>query len=162
MKKLSLPINVISVFLCGLVVQMSYDASGHAAWSLLISAVRQSPWETVKPFGLVFIMWSFIELSWLRPHLLRFVCARMTALLFFVPAACILLCTAPALCRDEWFRSGVILLCISAAEILQTVIYRSGRRIELFFIPLLAAFAVIFFSFLFCTFYPPDMLFFAS
>ncbi|MBQ9461743.1 MAG: hypothetical protein IJU51_07520 [Clostridia bacterium] len=160
MKKPALPISVISVFLCGFVLHISYEASGHSAWSMLISTVRQSPWEIVKPFGLVFIMWSFIELSWFRPHLLRFVCARIMALIVFVTGSCTALCTFYY--TGGWKRLGLIFLCLTLSELLQYVIYRSGKRTEIFFIPLIISFGTIFFAFLFCTFFPPDMPFFRA
>ena len=158
MKKLSLPVSVISVFLCGFVLHISYEASGHSAWSLLISTVRQSPWELMKPFGLVFIMWSFIELSWLRPHLIRFVCARITALIIFVIGSCTALCMFWHF--GGWKRLVVIFICLTVSELLQNIIYRSGKWSEILFIPLIISFVTIFFALLFCTFYPPDMPFF--
>ena len=158
MKKLFLPVSVISIFLCGFVLHISYEASGHSVWSLLISTVRPSPWELVKPFALVFIMWSFIEMSCIRPHLLCYVCARIIALIVFVTGSCTALCTLSIL--TGWKRLGVIFVCLMLSELLQYFICRSGKRTEIFFIPLMLSFGVLFFAFLFCTFYPPDAAFF--
>ena len=155
MKKTSLPINVMGMLVCGFVLHISYEASGHAAWSLLVSTVRHSPWELVKPFGLVYIMWSFIEMSCLRPHLLRFVSCRMVALVLFVIMGNLLLWGFGDACKNEWAGLLWVATALLSAEVVQLILYNRGIRTELFFVPLVAAFVVIFFALIFCTFYPP-------
>ena len=147
------------IFLCGLVLQFSYETSGHVPWSILVSSTSSSPWELTKPYLLVFIMWSFIELSCLRPGLLHFICARIISMHLFVLAGCTLLSVSSLrLCGP--YVLCVMFFCILAAQTAEYLLYRSAIRTELFFVPLLISFGAVFFCILFCSFYPPPFIFF--
>ena len=156
LKKFFWLISAVCVFLCGVVLQISYEASGHVAWSLVVSSVNNSPWELVKPFILTYIMWSFIELSVLRPSLLHFVCSKIISLHFFVIVSSTVLCFV----IEQSISFVVIFSIIIISELLCYLIYRSKCRIELFFIPIIISFGILFFCILFCSFYPPCIMHF--
>ena len=162
MKKLFVLISCAGIFLSGLVLQSSYEISGHAPWSMLVSSVGSSAWELTKPYLLVFIMWSFIELSCLRPHLLHYLSSRIISMHFFICLSCSAMLLSERLCAAEPGMLIEIFLCILAAETLQAFLYRSRVRTELFFVPLMISFAALFFSILFCSFYPPPFIIFLS
>lgn len=154
MRKFFRLISAVCIFLCGTAVQISYEASGHAAWSLIVSSVNNSPWELVKPFALIYIMWSFIELSVLRPSLLHFVCGRILSLHFFVISSSCILCFV----NTEIISFAVIFSLIVVSELLCHLMYRSECRFELFFVPIMISFGILFFCILFCSFYPPCII----
>ena len=162
MKKIFiLPFGAL-IFLCGLVLQFSYETSGGAAWSMLVASLSSSPWELAKPYMLVFIMWSFIELSCLRPRLLHFICARIISLFILLMTSCTALLCLGELRVEAPCMLSVIFICILAAETAEYLMYRSSIRTELFFVPLIISFAVVFFCILFCSFYPPPFAFFRA
>lgn len=154
MPKKALPVHIVGMFLCGFVLQSAYAYAGQAAWSLLISSVNNSPWEMTKPFLWVYIFWSFIELSCHRPHLLHYVCARILSLHLFGWLSWILLSCLQPLALNEPLLLGVLLVSMVIAECCLWHWYRSHCRFELFFVPLLLSFILLFFSLLFCTLYP--------
>lgn len=140
-------VSAIGIFLCGYAVHIGYEVSGHAAWSLLVSSVNGSPWELVKPFALVYILWTFIELSCLRPSLLHFVCARIIMLHGFAGMGILL---------TAFFGNVMVLLpALLAAEYLCSCLYRARCRTELFFAPLMVSFIAFFTILLFGSVYPP-------
>lgn len=156
MKKFFWIVSAVCIFLCGAVLHISYGASGGAAWSLIVSSINNSPWELVKPFVLVYIMWSFIELSILRPSLLHFVCGRIISLHFFTIVSSSILCYV----NDEWISFAVIFSVTVISELLCHVMYSAKCRTELFFVPIIISFGILFFCILFCSFYPLPIIHF--
>ena len=150
LKKYFWAASAISVFICGYVVHIGYEISNHAAWSLLVSSVNSSAWELTKPFALVYILFVFIELSYMRPSLLHFVCAKILLLHGFALMSVILL----GISRN-FLIYPTIFLSLLTAEFLSYKLYYSKCRIELFFIPIFISFAVFFFTLLFASVYPP-------
>ncbi len=141
-------IDVISVLCCGFALRISYEASGGASWSILTGSIDHSPWEIMKPFAIVFIGWSFVEMSLCRPSLLRYVCGRVLALHLFVVSSLLLLPLFPEAEAAEYI---VIVLSLTAAGIFQMIAYNRGWRTDLFFVPIIISFAVLFFFLLFYT-----------
>ena len=160
MPKKYLPVHILGMFLCGFVLQFSYRASGGAAWSLLISSLNRSPWELTKPFLLVYIFWSFIELSCHRPHLLHYVCAKILSLHLFCWLSLLTLSGLSLFTTQEYIFQGGILLCLTFSELLFRRWYVSRCRFELFFLPLLLSFILLFSCLLFCSLYPLPLPFF--
>ena len=144
-------ISSVMVFVCGYVVHIAYEASGRAAWSILVSSVNGSPWEMTKPFSLVYIMFVFIELSCLRPSLLHFVCSKIIMLHGFAFLSVILL----AVFGKTTFLVIFVSLCVS--EFLSYGINKSKCRIELFWIPIFISFVLFFAVLLFASVYPPNI-----
>ena len=155
MKKTQFAFNAVMMSVCGWVLHNSFAASGAAAWSFVISSVNHSPFETIKPYTLVFIMWTFIELSCMRPRLLHFVSVRILSLFAFVCLSLSALCLFAGYLSDQRINTAVMIISLVCAEVLQFFAYRSKIRAELFFVPLMTGFGVIFFALIFCTFYPP-------
>ena len=129
LKKYFWAASAISVFICGYVVHIGYEISNHAAWSLLVSSVNSSAWELTKPFALVYILFVFIELSYMRPSLLHFVCAKILLLHGFTFLSVILLGFS-----RNFLIYPTIFLSLLTAEFLSYKLYYSKCRIELFFI----------------------------
>ncbi len=156
MKKRDLPFHIIMTAVCGWVIQKSYELSGGAAWSLVISTVNASPLETVKPYALVFIMWTFVELSCMRPHLLHYVSARIIALIGFTAVTVLLLRFTGKYISSEALKTAMVFCTLILAETAEYFLYKSRLRTEIFFVPLMTGFAVLFAVLLFCSFYPPE------
>lgn len=153
-------IGVFFISGCGFVLHIAYETSGAAAWSLIISGVNLSPWELMKPFVLVYIMWTFIELSVLRPSLLHYVCGRMLSLIIYMIVSLCLLSLIYCFIVSEWLSLSLILLTTLLSQAICSRLYRSHCRTELFWMPLLAALAIVLACILLFSFYPPQFPFF--
>lgn len=160
MKKRYLPLNAAVIFICGLVLQISYEVSDRAPWSILVSSINDSPWELTKPFLLVYIMWSFIEMSYMRPKLLKYVCSRILSMHMMLMLSCASLFMLRDIVYAPWIIFVCIFICIFLSELLEHILYNSSLRLELFFVPVIISFCVLFGCMLFCSFYPPDFVFF--
>lgn len=135
---------------------MSYTLSGAAAWSFVVSSVNSSPWELVKPFVIVYIMWIFVELSVLRPSLVHFVCTKILSLHLFAAASSSVLCFL----QGELLSLSVIFLFLFIGQLSSYFMYCSKCRYELFFVPIILSFGILFACVLFASFYPPKLLHF--
>ena len=153
-------IGTLSLFLCGFVLHIAYESSGAAAWSLLVSGVNNSPWELVKPFAIVYMMWTFIELSVLRPSLLHFVCARIISLLFFILSSLSVLSAVYLFIAEKWLSLAVLFVLTFISQALCNRLYASKCRFELFWLPLIASVFVVLACILVFSFYPPTFVFF--
>lgn len=155
MKRYFWLISTVSIFVCGLVLHIAYEESGRAAWSILISSVNASPWEMTKPFVLIYIFWVFIELSCLRPSLLRFVCAKLAAMYLFAGASVTGIYFVGIAGLPEWAVFAIIFISLLAAQRISYGIYRCGIRIDLFWTVLLLSLGLMLAMILFCSLYPP-------
>ncbi len=147
-------VSTVCIFLCGMVLFVAYELSNHAAWSILVSAVNGSPWEYSKPFSIVYIFWTFIELSCLRPSLLRFVSAKIMGLALYVFFANGVMWLAQTFSREYMLMFLVIFVCILLTNWLSYGLYQRSVRCEIFFVPLIFVFWILFGMILFCTVCP--------
>ncbi len=154
MPKKALPVHVLGMFLCGMVLQGAYQYAEQPPWSLLISSINHSPWELTKPFLWVYIFWSFIEMSCHRPHLLHYVSMRILSLHLFGGLSWLVLSCLKGASSAEWLPPAILLVTLTIAEIVLWQGYRSPCRTELFFVPIMVSFVLLFFCLLFCTLYP--------
>lgn|GEM_PF-3853286 len=145
---------ITAQFVCGFVLHIAYGCSGGASWSLLISGVNNSPWEWTKPFVLVYLFWSFIEMSCHRPHLLHYVSIRILSAHLFLLLSLTALSIMRLFVNDEWAYCSMIGVCLCAAETAGWIGYDKKCRFELLIVPLLISLGLLFFSLLFCTLYP--------
>ncbi len=160
MKKFFSLISSGAVISFGFLMYYSDRLSNNAAWSLIISGVNRSGWELYKPFALAYILFILIELSYLRPSLLRFVCDKITGLL----ALCAMSLTLGTICGylpPCFADAGLIasaVVSVSSAEFLSYRLYKKQIRSDWFAVPLLVAFAAMIFLLIVLTFYPPHLL----
>lgn len=165
MKKYFPVVGAAFIFAFGLLIHYSYIFSEGTVWSILISSINGSPWETLKPFSISYIMWIVIELSILRPSLLHFVCAKILALYF--GAAMIIIYSLltleyiNSLLFESLFFGGIFLIII-AAQLISYRIYYSNVKIEIFWIPLLLALFLFLVMILFFSLYPPHFIVFCD
>lgn len=151
--------TVILIF--GLVLHFSYILSGGTVWSILISSVNSSAWETLKPFAISYIMWIVIELSCIRPSLLHFICSKIIVLYFLaflVMIYCLLIqkLVDNTLISRIIFWSGIYIILIFV-QLLSYRIYKSEVRIELFYVPILLSLFLFCVMILFFSLYPPHI-----
>lgn len=162
-KGLSL-IGAAVIFAFGIILHYSYIISGGTVWSILISSVNNSAWETVKPFAIAYIMWIVIELSVLRPSLLRFVCAKII-MLHMLTFSIIGYSLCINMFADTRYREiillGGIFAVITAVQILSYKLYDSNLKPEIFWIPVLISLFLFMIMILFCTVYPPPIKIFS-
>lgn len=158
MKKGFAFIGTAVIFIFGTIIHYSYILSDGAVWSLLISSVNSCAWETLKPFAIVYIMWVIIELSVLRPSLLRFVCIKILMLYMFATMTLIYcMCVNIFLIFDfsEYIILGGILIFIFYTQNLSYKIYNSKKKIEIFVVPIFIALILFIIMILFFSVYPP-------
>lgn len=155
MKRYFWLISTIGVFICGYFVHIGYEVSHQAAWSILVSSINGTAWELTKPFALVYIMWTFIELSCLRPSLLHFVCSKIIMLHGFAFLNVTLLGLLQFFPESRMMIYLMIIVSLSISQFLSYCLYHSKCRIELFYIPILISFVLFFTVLLFASVYPP-------
>lgn len=148
------------IFCCGLILHWSYAASGGAVWSVLVSGVNDSPWETIKSFVIVYGAWFFIELSYLRPSLLHFTASKIIAMHLFIFIGCGLILAVRIFTFNEAADLIMVLISAAVSMLLSSKLYASRIRTELFIVPLLISLALTVGCVLFCTFFPPPLVIF--
>lgn len=147
---------------CGSLLYYSSDYSGGAVWSLLFGSHGASCWEIYKPLGLLYLFWILIELSYLRPSLKRFVCAKAVGMYVLCMAAL----TAGAALKlygfidTEQIYWAAAAISVPAAQWTGYKLYYSSKKIEWLWIPMLISIVCMFFMLLFLSFFPPDNFFF--
>ncbi len=156
MKKVFPLFGVIIIFMCGYIMKISYNLSGKAAWSYLISSVNESAWELYKPFAIAYIGWIIIELSFLRPSLAHFVSAKLIGLIIL----CISILSLATFCRSIpadhtiiAYSSALTGIIISQAGAYLLIF--SNIRTEIFLSPLLVMLFCMVMFLLTLSFYPP-------
>ena len=161
MKKIFAFVGAAVVFVFGFVLHISYITSGGTVWSVLISSVNGSAWETLKPFALAYIMWIIIELSYLRPSLLHFVCAKII-MLYFLAFLFIAYCLIVRnfidglFCKILFYCGIYAILCV--VQLLSYRLYKSAVRIELFYVPILLSLFLFCVMILLFSVYPPHFV----
>ena len=126
---------------CAAVLYYSLSLSGCAAWSLIVSSYNNSAWELYKPLGIVYIFFTIIELSVLRPSLAHYLGN-----------------VQEQFCGMKFLIVGII--SVSAAQTVSYSINDSTIRVEVFAVPLLVSVLCMLFLLIGLTFYPPDWLIF--
>ena len=161
-KKLFPFIGASLIIGCGSLLFYSEHYSGGAVWSLLFGSHGTSCWEIYKPVGLLYLLWILIELSYLRPSLKRFVCAKAIGMyvlcivsLFSVIVIEMINCIDS--CMYYWIVSPISVL---AAQWTGYGLYYSSKKIEWLWIPMLLSIVCMVFMLLFLSFFPPDMYIF--
>ncbi len=147
-------VSTLGIFGFGMVLVWSYELSEGAAWSLLVSGIRETPWEWMKPFAIVYILWVFIELSCLRPSLLRFVCSKIIGLQVFVWGAFLILTFLPL----ANYRYVMVCLMLLLSECFSYQLYNSNKKYEWLFLPLMVSFVLLFFMLLLFSVHPPKWI----
>ncbi len=156
LKKFFPLIGTAVIFGFGTVLYMAYPLSDRAAWSYIVSSVNFSAWELYKPFGYSYIFFIIIELSYLRPVLLKFLGAKLIGM--YVLCAAIL--SGAMLCR--FFPADVPVSQLAAAAsgviLAQTVgykLYASNFKTDYLIIPLIVSLCGMIFLLIMLSFYPP-------
>lgn len=149
-------IGTAIIFGFGLLLRMSHTLSQKAAWSYIISSVNDSTWELYKPFAIVYIFFIIIELSYLRPSLLHFVCSKLVGMYILCGA----ILAGGMLCRFiplEMKYSSLIMAAIGicVAQAVSYCLNKSTIKVEILWVPLLFSLAAMFMLLLTLTFYPP-------
>lgn len=157
MKRIFWLISAVFVFLSGFIMQISYQTSGAAAWSFIVSSVNESPWEQVKPFVIACIMWSFVKLSVLRPSLLRFVSCEILCIHLFIFISCTFLSIGCFVCNEYLIELLIIFISLTISQALCQRMVNGNKRTELFFVPIMISFGLLMCCILFCSFYPPQL-----
>lgn len=164
MKKWFPFIGTMVIVGCGAILHYSLSLSGMAAWSFIVSSVNGSAWELYKPVGIVYIFWIVIELSYLRPSLMHFVCSKVVGMyVLCLTALAVGIAVQPL---HEVFSEMhfwiVALVSVSSAQMTGYGIYRSDVKIEILYVPLLLSILCMVFMLLFLSFYPPHWIIFTE
>ncbi len=161
-KKLFPLIGAVLIISCGALLYYSYYYSSGAVWSLLFGSHGCSCWEVYKPLGLTYILWILIELSYLRPSLLRFVCAKGIGLyvLCLVSLAFGTVIRLIPYVDEQLYYPLTAAVSVLAAQFTGYRLYAGSKNIEWLIIPILVTFVCMIFMLLFLSFFPPDMYIF--
>lgn len=155
MKKLFPYFGGIMISAFGWLLHCSPVLSCTAAWSRIVGSVNLCAWELFKPFAIAYIFWILIELSWLRPRLMHFVCAKLTGMLVLcisVLALSMLLCSYM---HYPMIRLVIAAAAISSAQLVSYLLYSSSFPVEALRVPLILSLGCMVFMLLFLSFYPP-------
>ncbi len=76
--------GAIFTYLFAVLLHFVYDLTDGSILSIVFGAVNESVWEHVKIFSVGFILWSFIELLWLKPPFRKFVVAKTLSLYILI------------------------------------------------------------------------------
>ena len=157
-------VGAVIMICCAWVIHISIVTYDRAAWSLHVSSINGSPWELFKPLGLVYIFFTFIELSCLRPSLVHFVSSKVIGM--YVLCICALSAGTVFQYMQEFFPTQrfliVAVISVFAAQITAYRLFRSEIKVEIFCIPLAVSVLCMLFLLITLSFYPPDMVFFKA
>ncbi|MBQ8057702.1 MAG: hypothetical protein IJ275_05140 [Ruminococcus sp.] len=70
------------IYLTATLLHFVYELSGGSTLSILFASVNESVWEHIKIFAVGFVLWSVIELFWVKPPFKKFVVAKTVSLYF--------------------------------------------------------------------------------
>ena len=70
------------IYLTATLRHFVYELSGGSTLSILFASVNESVWEHIKIFAVGFVLWSVIELFWVKPPFKKFVVAKTVSLYF--------------------------------------------------------------------------------
>lgn len=69
-------IGIIICFITSSLLHFSYDWSDGSVWSIIFAAANESIWEHIKILTLPYLLWSFIELSFLKIPLKKLIISK--------------------------------------------------------------------------------------
>ena len=154
-KKLFPVFGAIMILISGWVLHCTPVISGTAAWSRIIGSVNFSAWELYKPFAIVYLFWILIELSFLRPHLLHFVCSKLVGMYILCAAVLFLSVMLRGFMHEPYIRLSAAALGIILAQTVSYLLYSSSFPVESLKVPLILSLMCMVFLLLFLSFYPP-------
>lgn len=157
--RISHAISVPFIYLVATILHFVYDLSGGSALSILFGSVNESVWEHIKIFAVGFVLFSVIEVLWLKPPFKKYVTARTISLYFLMLSIIVFFYTYTFITK----KPILILDLISSFLLVALSAYISYRiltcecKLEMYFsiaFMLLILFFVMFFSF---TLFPPKI-----
>lgn len=152
-------VGVFVIYIVAVILHFVYDFTNGSTLSIIFGAVNESVWEHVKIFAAAFVLWSMIELLWLRPRFKRFVVTKVISLSFLGISIIAffytynLFVSSPILFLD--IASSIAFVALS--QYLSYRLYIGDRELEMYFpvsVMLLLLYFVMFFSF---TVFPPKI-----
>ena len=152
-------VGVFVVYLLASLLHFVYDLSNGSTLSILFGSVNESVWEHIKIFAVGFVVWSLIEILWIKPPFKKFVTAK-TISLYFLSLSIILFFYSYNLFTKEPILIIDLLSSFIFVALSQFISYKltiSDNDIADFFavtVLLLMTYFVMFFSF---TVFPPKV-----
>lgn len=152
-------VGVIVIYLIATLLHFVYDLSGGSTLSILFGAVNESVWEHVKIFAVGYVVWSLIELLWVKPPFKKFVTAK-TVSLYFLSLSIIVFFYTYNLFTEEPILIVDLLssfIFVALSQFISFKLTESDNEIADYFpvaILLLMTYFVMFFSF---TVFPPKV-----
>ena len=147
------------IYLTATLLHFVYDLSGGSTLSILFGSVNESVWEHVKIFAVGYVLWSVIELLWVKPPFKKFVVAK-TVSLYFLSIAIVTFFYAYNLFTKEpilWLDLLSSAVFVILSQYLSYRLITNDNDIEDYFpvaVLLLMTYFVMFFSF---TVFPPKI-----
>lgn len=150
-------VGVVVIYLIATFLHFVYDLSGGSTLSILFGAVNESVWEHIKIFAVGYVVWTLIEILWVKPPFKKFVTAK-TVSLYFLSISIIVFFYTYNLFTEEPILIVDLLSSFVFVALSQYISFRltvSDNEIEDYFsvaVLLLMTYFVMFFSF---TVFPP-------
>ena len=152
-------VGVIVIYLIATLLHFVYDLSGGSTLSILFGAVNESVWEHVKIFAVGYVVWSLIELLWVKPPFKKFVTAKTISLYFLSLSIIVFFYTYNLFTEEPILIVDLIssFIFVALSQFISFKLTASDNEIADYFpvaILLLMTYFVMFFSF---TVFPPKV-----
>lgn len=150
--KASCLIGSVFIFLAGTELHFFYEQSGGHVLSILFGAVNESTWEHIKMFIAPYVVWSILELAYLRPSFKAFVVGKVLGLYVFPVGIITLFYSYTAIVGAHFLWADILIALIVCvlAQCISHKVYFLGKKSARFFTLALTALvlmAVMYFSF---------------
>ncbi|MDE7390699.1 MAG: hypothetical protein K2M82_07155 [Lachnospiraceae bacterium] len=154
--------GVFAVFLAASALHFVYKLSGEETWAIIFGAVNESTWEHIKIFTLPYVLWSFIELAYVRMPFKRFVVSKVMSLYFLMLSIPLFFYGYTSVLGHSilWLDilSGFVFTALSF--VISYKLMSSSVGIERLFYLSLAMLIIYYFMFAYFTAVPPKMFLF--
>ncbi|MBQ8538490.1 MAG: hypothetical protein IJ433_02440 [Ruminococcus sp.] len=152
-------VGVIVIYLIATLLHFVYNLSGGSTLSILFGAVNESVWEHVKIFAVGYVVWSLIELLWVKPPFKKFVTAKTVSLYFLSLSIIVFFYTYNLFTEEPILIVDLIssFIFVALSQFISFKLTASDNEIADYFpvaILLLMTYFVMFFSF---TVFPPKV-----
>lgn len=152
-------IGIPVIYLIATLLHFVYDLTNGSVLSILFGAVNESVWEHVKIFAVGYVIWSIIELLWVKPPFKKFVTAKTISLYFLSLSIIVFFYGYNAILDGPflWLDLLSSAVFVTLAQLISYKLITSENSIEDYFavaLMLLMLYFIMFFSF---TVFPPKI-----
>ena len=150
-------VGIPIIYLIAVFLHFVYDFTNGSVLSILFGAVNESVWEHIKIFAAGYVIWSMIELLWLKPSFKKFVVSKTISLYFLCSAIIVFFYTYNLFTPKPvlWLDISSSFVFVILSQYFSYKLYNCDKNIGGYFpvaVTALMMFFIMFFSF---TVFPP-------